>query len=75
MSITEATNITKLPEGHYFVFGSNEAEGTEKGLHCVLRSILGQFMDKDVGNKEGVTLSLQRTLLFVLCLLTRLQRM
>ena len=51
MSITEATNITKLPEGHYFVFGSNEAGRHGKGGALCARKYFGAIYGQGHGEQ------------------------
>ena len=51
MSITEATNITKLPEGHYFVFGSNEAGRHGKGAALCAKKYFGAVYGQGHGEQ------------------------
>lgn len=51
MSITEATNITKLPEGHYFVFGSNEAGRHGKGAALCAKNHFGAVYGQGHGEQ------------------------
>ena len=51
MSITEATNITKLPEGHYFVFGSNEAGRHGKGAALCAKKYFGAIYGQGHGEQ------------------------
>ena len=45
------TNITKLPEGHYFVFGSNEAGRHGKGAALCAKQYFGAVYDQGHGEQ------------------------
>ena len=46
------TNITKLPDGHYFVFGSNEAGRHGKGAALCAKQYFGAVYGQGRCNKK-----------------------
>ena len=52
------TNITKLPDGHYFVFGSNEAGRHGKGAALTAKNCFGAVYGQgegEQGRSYGIT--------------------
>ena len=47
----EATNITELPEGHYFVFGSNDAGRHGKGAALCAKKYFGAVYGQGHGEQ------------------------
>ena len=45
------TNITKLPDGHYFVFGSNEAGRHGKGAALTAKNCFGAVYGQGYGEQ------------------------
>ncbi len=45
------TNITKLPDGHYFVFGSNEAGRHGKGAALTAKNCFGAIYGQGYGEQ------------------------
>ena len=52
------TNITKLPDGHYFVFGSNEAGRHGKGAALTAKNCFGAVYGQGEG-EQGQSYAVQ----------------